>query len=54
MKNLLSKHLFNRPYSELPLASEIYVDHVIKKTMWSALTVALMVVAMVCIAKTFT
>ena len=31
MKNLLSKHLFNRPYSELPLASEIYVDRLSAK-----------------------
>lgn len=38
MKNLLSKLLFNRPYSELPLASEIYVDLVREKTMWQLLS----------------
>lgn len=54
MKNLLSKHLFNRPYSELPLASEIYVDLVTKKTMWQLLTLSLVIGAMVCISKTFT
>ena len=54
MKNLLSKHLFNRPYSELPLASEIYIDLVIKKTMLLLTTVTLILGAMVCISKTFT
>lgn len=53
MKDLLSKHLFNHPYSELPLASEIYVDLVIKKTMWQLLTVSLVIGAMVCITKSF-
>lgn len=38
MKNLFSKHLFNCPYSDLTLASEIYVDIVTKKTMWFILT----------------
>ena len=54
MKNFISQRMFGVNYDKLPLASEIVVDLVKEKTMWRVLSIALMVVAMVCVAKTFT